>query len=212
MATVRDISTDDFLEQLAAEQPTPGGGSAAAMAGAAGAALISMACRYTVGRDRYRDAEPEATAVLERSEALRSELQALAQDDVDAYGAYAAAQKLPRETDAERAERDAALEAALRRSTEVPLAVVERTAELIELGQRAARVGNPWLISDAAVGAQLALAGCDAAALNVELNVGGLDDAEFARACRERLDAARGDDRLRASVDATVAVVHERRG
>ena len=209
MPDVRSLTLDDFTEQLAAEQPTPGGGSAAAHAGALGAALISMTCRYTVGRDRYQDVQDEIQAVLDRAEALRGELQALVQDDVEAYGGYARAQKLPRDSDEEKAAREEALATAMRASTDVPLAVAERCAELTELALRAARAGNPWLISDAAVGGQFALAGHDAAALNVELNVGGIDDPEYVSACRARLaELGRG---LRARVDETVDTVRSRR-
>jgi len=211
VTSVRALSVDDFVDQLAAEQPTPGGGSAAALAGAAGAALIAMTCRYTAGRERYADSEAEITEVLARAEELRGELQALVQGDVDAYGSYAEAQKLPRETDDEVRAREAALAQAMRASTDVPLEVAERAAELVPLAQRAARAGNPYLISDAAVGAQFALAAFDAAALNVELNVRGSDDPGYAQACRARLEELGGGHRLRRLVDETVAVVDERR-
>jgi formiminotetrahydrofolate cyclodeaminase len=210
MADVRSLTLDDFTEQLAAEQPTPGGGSAAAHAGALGAALISMSCRYTVGREKYAAVETEMRAVLDRAEVLRGELQALVQDDVEAYGSYGTAQKLSKDTDEEKAAREAALAQAMRASTDVPLAVAERCAELTELALRAARDGNPWLISDAAVGGQFALAGFDAAALNVELNLGGIDDAGYVETTRGRLqelDAAA----VRARVDETVETVRSRR-
>ena len=211
MADVRSLTLDDFTEQLAAEQPTPGGGSAAAHAGALGAALISMSCRYTVGREKYAAVEDEMQAVLARAEELRGELQALIQEDVVAYGSYGEASKLPKDTDDEKAARNAAMADAMRASTDVPLAVAERCAELTDLALRAARDGNPWLISDAAVGGQFALAGYDAAALNVELNVGGIDDAEYVEQCRARLQELGGDDRLRARVDETVNTVRSRR-
>ena len=210
MADVRSLTLDDFTEQLAAEQPTPGGGSGAAHVGALGAALISMSCRYTVGREKYAAVEDAMRAVLDRAEVLRGELQALVQDDVEAYGSYGVASKLPKDTDEEKAARDAAMAQAMRASTDVPLAVAERCAELTELALRAARDGNPWLISDAAVGGQFALAGFDAAALNVELNLGGIDDGEYVTATRDRLEALDAAA-LRARVDETVNTVRERR-
>ena len=206
---VRSLPIDDFVEHLAAEQPTPGGGSAAAFAGATGAALVSMTCRYTVGRERYRDVEQEMAAVLERSEELRGELQALVQDDVEAYGSYAEAQSLPRGSEDETRARHDALAAAMRASTDAPLAVAERSAELIDLALRAARAGNPWLISDAAVGAQFALTGYKAAALNVELNLTSVDDPNYVEECNARL-AQLGGQRLHARVDETVATVRSR--
>jgi methenyltetrahydrofolate cyclohydrolase len=210
---IGDLSVREFGERLASNAPTPGGGSAAALGGALGAGLVSMVCNFTVGRERYADVEEEMQAVLRRSEALRAELEQAVEDDVAAYGGYSAASKLPRETDEERAARDAALDAALRESTLVPLAVAERCAELLELTLRAAEVGNRFLISDAAVGAELAAAGRASAELNVRLNVSGIDDAAFAEHVQSRLDAVR--ERVGAGrelVARTVAVVEERAG
>src|SRR5437588_2768576 len=152
---VGDLSVHEFSRQLAAGQPTPGGGSAAALVGALGAGLVSMVCNYTVGREQYADVDAEMRGVLARAEELRGQLERAVEDDVAAYGSYSDAQKLPRETDDEKAARDAALDAALRESTLVPLAVAER-CEVLELALRAAELGNRFLISDAAVGAELA--------------------------------------------------------
>jgi formiminotetrahydrofolate cyclodeaminase len=132
------------------------------------------------------------------------------EEDVAAYGGYGEASKLPRETDEEQRARAAALDAALRESTLVPLGVAERCAELLELAVRAAELGNRFLISDAAVGAELAAAGRASAELNVRLNLGGIDDAEFAGACRQRLDAIAERVGARELVERCTAVVEER--
>jgi formiminotetrahydrofolate cyclodeaminase len=207
------LSVREFGERLASNAPTPGGGSAAALGGALGAALVSMVCNFTVGREKYADVEEDMQGVLRRSEELRLQLEQAVEDDVAAYGGYSEASKLPRETDEQRAARDAALDAALRESTLVPLGVAERCAELLELALRAAELGNRFLISDAAVGAELAAAGRASAELNVRLNVGGIDDEAFGAGVRSRLEAirARAGD-ARELVDRTVAVVEERAG
>src|SRR4051812_6618145 len=207
------LSVREFGERLASNAPTPGGGSAAALGGALGAGLVSMVCNFTVGREKYAAVEEEMQAVLRRSEELRLQLEQAVEDDVAAYGGYSEAAKLPRETDEERAARAGALDAALRESTLVPLGVAERCAELLELALRAAELGNPFLISDAAVGAEMAAAARASAELNVRLNVGGIDDASFADGVRSRLEAirARAGD-ARELVDRTVAVVEERAG
>ncbi|MEA2374912.1 MAG: methenyltetrahydrofolate cyclohydrolase [Thermoleophilaceae bacterium] len=184
-----DLSVRDFSAQLAAKQPTPGGGSAAALAGALGAGLVSMVCNYTVGRDKFADVEYELQGVLARSEALRAELEQAVEDDIAAYGGYGQASALPKDTEEQQRARAEALQAALRDSTSVPLAVAERCAELLELAVQAAELGNPFLISDAAVGAELAAAALNSAALNVRLNVGGIEDEAFRVAAQERLDA-----------------------
>jgi formiminotetrahydrofolate cyclodeaminase len=210
---IGDLSVSEFGERLASAQPTPGGGSAAALGGALGAGLVSMVCNFTVGRDKYADVEEEMQAVLRRSEELRLQLEQAVEDDVAAYGGYSEASKLPRESEEEQRVRSAALDAALRESTLVPLGVAERCAELLELALRAAELGNPFLISDAAVGAELAAAARASAELNVRLNVGGISDPAFADGVRSRLEAlrARAGD-ARELVDRTVAVVEERAG
>ena len=201
---VTSLPVHEFLEGLAAKQPTPGGGSAAALAGALGAGLVSMVCRYTVGRKRFADVEEAVQRVLARSEELRGELEVAVEDDVLAYGGYADAQAMPRETEDESRAREEALQTALRASTVVPLRVAERSAELLELAVEAAELGNPYLISDAAVGAELA------AELNVRLNLGGVEDAEFVRGSRERLEETRARAVGRELVDRATRIVHER--
>lgn len=207
---VTGLSVGEFSEQLAAKQPTPGGGSAAALAGALGAGLVSMVCNYTVGREKYAGVEEEMQGVLARAEKLRSQLEQAVEDDVEAYGGYGRASGLPKDTDEQRHERSQALQAALRDSASVPLAVAESCGQLLPLALRAAELGNPFLISDAAVGAELAAAARASAELNVRLNLGGIEDAQFVAAARERLDAldAGGDGRELAA--RVTAVVEER--
>jgi formiminotetrahydrofolate cyclodeaminase len=209
---VGDLSVREFSERLASNDPTPGGGSAAALAGALGAGLVSMVCNFTVGREKYADVDEEMRAVLARSEELRRELERAADDDVTAYGSYSEAQRMARDSDEERAVRDAALDAALRESTLVPLGVAERCAEVLELAVRAAELGNRFLISDAAVGAEVAAAGGSSAALNVRLNLGGIDDQAFADGVRERLRAAEERAGGRSLVERAAAVVERRAG
>src|SRR5438067_8843546 len=114
---VTPLPVHEFVEGLAAKQPTPGGGSAAALAGALGAGLVSMVCRYTVGRERYADVEDAMQRVLARSESLREALEEAVEADVAAYGSYSEAQSMPKETDEEQRERHTAQQAALRKST-----------------------------------------------------------------------------------------------
>ena len=211
-AAVTDLSVRDFSERLASREPTPGGGSAAALAGALGAGLVSMVCNFTVGREKYADVEERMQAVLARSEELRRELEQAVEDDVAAYGSYSEAQRMPRESEDEQSAREAALDAALRESTVVPLGVAERCAELLSLAVQAAELGNRFLISDAAVGAELAAAALSSAELNVRLNLGGIEDEEFARGVRERLDAVSEGAGGRELVERAAAIVRERAG
>jgi formiminotetrahydrofolate cyclodeaminase len=203
-----DLSVGVFLDRLAAETPTPGGGSAAALAGALAAALVSMVCRYTLGRERFQDVQETISRVLERAEQLRAELTQDIQRDIDAYGSYARAVSLPRGTPEERRTRSEALQAALRASTEVPLDVAARCPALLRLAADAAAIGNPNLISDAAVAAELAEAARRSAALNVRLNLRGIKDAAFVEWCTQRL--AEIEQQANALRDRAVDTVLER--
>jgi methenyltetrahydrofolate cyclohydrolase len=208
--SVIDSTAREFLDGLASKAPTPGGGSAAALAAALGAGLVSMVCQFTVGREKYAEVEDDMQRVLARSEELRAELQAAVDADVAAYGSYSQASSMPRESDTEKGERAAALQAALRESTEVPLGVAERCAELLELAVEAAENGNVYLISDAAVGAEMAAAARASAELNVRLNAGGLEDRDYARACEERLAALEARAPGRELAERATRVVEER--
>jgi formiminotetrahydrofolate cyclodeaminase len=148
--------------------------------------------------------------VLARSEELRAELGRAVQEDVDAYGSYSRATALPRDSDDEKAARAEALQAALRESTSVPLGVAERCVELLELAVEAAEKGNVYLISDAAVGAEMAAAARASAELNVRLNAGGLEDRDYARACEERLAELEQRAPGRELVERATRIVEER--
>lgn len=205
-----DLSAREFLDELASKAPTPGGGSAAALGGALGAGLVSMVCQFTVGREKYADVDADMQRVHGRSEELRAELQAAVDADVAAYGSYSQATSMPKETEDEKAARGAALQDALRESTEVPLGVAERCVELLELAVEAAEKGNVYLISDAAVGAEMAAAARASAELNVRLNAGGLKDRDYARACEDRLTALAERAPGRELAERTTRVVEER--
>ena len=128
-----DVPVTSFLDALASGAPTPGGGGAAALSGAMAAALVSMVCNLTIGRQRYAEAEAEMRQVLARSEMLRDELQQLAEDDVVAFNRLSAAYKLPRVTESDTAIRRDAIQAALRRATDVPLRTARAAAAILPL-------------------------------------------------------------------------------
>src|ERR687896_2503799 len=116
MPSASESTVREFLDGLASKEPTPGGGSAAALAGALGAGLVSMVCQFTVGREKYAEVEEDMQRVLARSEELRAELQAAVDADIAAYGSYSRASGMPRESDDEKRARDEALQGALRES------------------------------------------------------------------------------------------------
>lgn len=172
----------DFLDDLAAGTAAPGGGAAAAYAGAMAAALVSMVARLTVGRRKYAGVEPQMQAVLESAEKLRSELTAAAIEDAAAFREWMAAARLPKSSPEEIDARDEALEAATHHVTEVPLRVARAAVAALGLVTVAAQHGNRNAISDAGSAAHLARAALGGAALNVRANAGLAADREAAQA------------------------------
>ena len=151
-----ETSLAHYLDALAADASIPGGGGAAAVAGALAAALLSMVSRFTLGRTRYRESWPHIEPLLAESEGLRRTLLEAADDDARAYGAVAAAMRLPRATGSQRRERRVVLQAALRGAAAVPLETAQAARRTLDLAATAAEYGNPNLVSDAGVAAALA--------------------------------------------------------
>lgn len=170
-----------FLDDLASERSTPGGGGAAAISGAMGAALVSMVCNLTIGKPKYVEVEAELKEVLAKSENLRAELTKAIGDDVKAFDAVMGAYGLPKgETDEEKAARTAKIQAALKEATDVPLECARLCAEVVKLSAVVAHKGNLNVISDAGVAVQSAYAGLMSAALNVRVNAKSIKDRDFA--------------------------------
>jgi methenyltetrahydrofolate cyclohydrolase len=184
---IADQPIGRFLDELASAAPTPGGGGAAAIMGAMGAALASMVCNLTIGKKDYESVEAPVREALARSEALRQRLTSMIADDVQAFDALMAAYKLPRASDDEKRARTEAIQQALKLATDVPLACAAACAEVIEVTQRVALIGSKAVISDAGVATLAAHAGLCSAALNVDINVPSIKDAEFVRTRRARL-------------------------
>ncbi|MGA7545450.1 MAG: cyclodeaminase/cyclohydrolase family protein, partial [Methyloceanibacter sp.] len=151
MAAITDSTIEKFLDDLASQSATPGGGSAAAIMGAKGAALVSMVCNLTIGKKKYAEVEDEMKGVLAKSEELRRALIGMVQDDVKAFDQVMGAFGMAKETDAEKAKRAEAIQAALKQATEVPLKCARAARAVIELGAKAAEKGNLNVISDAGV-------------------------------------------------------------
>jgi methenyltetrahydrofolate cyclohydrolase len=182
-------SVEEFLGSLASAAPTPGGGSAAAISGAMGAALVSMVCNVTLGKKGYEAAEPDMRAVGAEAERLRLRLTEMVAQDVAAFDSLMAAYKLPKTTEEEKARRGAAIQSSLRRATEVPLCCARACAEVIALARRASEKGYLGVISDGGVGVLAAFTGLRSAALNVYINAPSLKDRAFAEQSVQEIDA-----------------------
>lgn len=177
---IKDQSVTEFLDNLASAASTPGGGSAAAILGAMGAALTSMVCNLTIGKKGYEEVSDDLKKVLADAEAVRHQLVDMIQDDVNAFDGVMAAYGMPKETDEEKAARSAEIQAALKTATAVPLACARACEQALVLAGPTAELGNKNVISDAGVAVMAAYAGLMSAALNVYINVGAIKDTEFA--------------------------------
>lgn len=190
-----------YLDALASDAPTPGGGAVAALAGATGAALISMVCNLTIGRTGYEEAEERMRGVLDEAEASRTALLDLADRDAAAFGAVMAAFTMPKETDAERAVRSQAIQEGYSAAAEVPLDIARRAAELMELAREVTEIGNANAASDGACAAQALSAAVWSATYNVEINAAALKDPAKALTLRDEVSALRAH--AEALLDAT---------
>ena len=179
-----------YLDDLASAQPTPGGGSTAALSGAMGAALASMVCRITLGKESYADVKQEIEELLTRTESLRSRFQQLMQEDIEAYGRLSASYKLPHATSEEREYRADMIQKQLVGAALVPLEVAECAAELIKLCQRIAEIGSITVLSDVATGAILASCSGKGAAFMVRINLRSIKNGTLAVELENRLNTA----------------------
>jgi len=177
----------DFLDRLAAGTATPGGGAAAAYAGAMAAGLVSMVAQLTVGKKKYAGVESQMRAIADNAEPLRQALTAAVKDDSNAFDAVMDAYRLPKDTAQQQAARQGTIEAAYIRAAEVPLGVARGAVAVLELAAQTAEHGNVNALSDSGSAANLALAALKCAALNVRANAGVVQDQAQAGAWLEAL-------------------------
>ncbi len=205
MSNIERQSIELFLEALASKSATPGGGSAAALVGAQGAALVSMVCNLTIGKSKFAEVEAELKDVLEQAEAIRSQLTGLIQADIDVFNRLMSKYSLPKESDDEKAIRTAAIQEVLKDATEVPMQCVHACADVIRLSKIAAELGNPSAVSDAGAAVMAAYGGLKSSALNVYINVRSLKDNAYADAKLLELEqASEGIEELVDSIYQTV--------
>jgi glutamate formiminotransferase/formiminotetrahydrofolate cyclodeaminase len=164
-----------FVDVLSQDSAAPGGGSVAALAGALSAALSSMVASLTFAKLGMEGSRPTMEAAGRDAQSLKDWFLAAVDRDTDAFNGVIAAIRFPRSTDEERAIRETAMAAANLDATVVPLEVLERSIEALELALVAARDGNPNSVTDAGVAGACAVAAAEGASLNVRINLDGLD-------------------------------------
>lgn len=181
------VHSAGFLDALAAGTPTPGGGSAAAYSGAAGAALVAMVARLTIGKSKYAQVEDRMEIILERAEELRAELTEAIQQDATAFNKVMAAFRMSKDNPKQKSERDLEIQVATIGAAQVPLDVAGMAVEVIELALEVVEKGNSNAISDGASGAALARAALTSAGYNVRINTLGLSDRQVAEQMEQQL-------------------------
>jgi formiminotetrahydrofolate cyclodeaminase len=185
---LEDKSIHDFIGELAASSATPGGGTAAALAGAMGAALIGMVCKLTVNKKEFADVAEELRGVIEETEMRCRQLTDLADADSRAFDQVMAAYRLPKAAPEEQDSRRRAIQDALRHAAQVPLDTAIACVAVVKLAHQVVSKINPGAMSDAAAAALLAEAGLRAAQLNVMINLSSIKDTDFVQEKREVLE------------------------
>ncbi len=185
---MKDQQIGSWLDELASPAPTPGGGSAAALLAATGAALVEMVCNLTIGKPGYAEHEEQLRTALLSAAELRGRAVELAEADSAAFGAVSQAYKLPKDTETGRLARAEAIQAALIGAAEVPIRTAQVAAEVIHLAYRIQAGANVNVLSDVAVAAASAKAALDSAAVNVEINLASIQDEARGAVLRAELD------------------------
>ena len=178
MERLTDLSLGAFSDRLASQAPVPGGGGAAALAGALGTALCEMAGNLTLGRTQYAAVEADVRRMLDQAEELRLRLISLVEEDAEGFRPLAEAYSIPKDAP----ERAARLEAATLKAMEAPLAVMRSVAAAIALTEEMLEKGNRQLVSDVGCAALLCQAALECAAMNVLVNTRTLPKAAAAPA------------------------------
>jgi formiminotetrahydrofolate cyclodeaminase len=171
-----EMEVTRFLDRLASKSPTPGGGGASALAGALGIALGNMTGSLTVGKPKYASVEDEILKVNKRSEELRNELYALIERDAQAFMPVSKAYGISKDDPM----RDEVMEEALKGAAEVPLEIMRKCCEALEMINVYAHKGSLIAVSDAGCAAAICKSALESAALNVYVNTKSMKDREYA--------------------------------
>ena len=193
----KDISCEQYLEELASKAPVPGGGGTAALCGALGCALGTMVGSLTVGKKAYAENEPEILRLMERTEEARRALTLLIDRDPEVFEPLSRAYKMPSATEEEKREKDETLQRCIEDAMQVPMDIFDCCGKIMDCFAVYAEKGSSLAVSDAACGAALCRAAMESAALNIYVNTRFLKDAQRAERINasysERLEAAKAE-------------------
>ena len=180
---------EEFVDVLASKAPVPGGGGASALVGAIGMALGNMVGSLTVGKKKYADVEAEMYELKAKCDKLQKELLELVEKDAEVFEPLSKAYGMPRTTEEEKAEKARVMEIVLKDACSVPMEIMEKCCEAIEVIKEFAAKGSALAISDAGVGAAFCKAALKGASLNVYINTKSMANKEYAAELNEKADA-----------------------
>mgnify|MGYP000064532007 CR=1 FL=1 len=183
-------TTAEFLAQSASSAPTPGGGSVSAYVGALGASMVCMVANLTVGKEKYKDVEPQVKEILAKGEKLLADLKNGLTQDIEEFSNFMAVLKLPKDTEEQKAARATKMQEVLVSATNTPLGIAQNCFAVLELAHELAPIGNKGAISDVGVAAYLAESALKAAMFSVDINLPQVKDTEYTEKVkkeRERL-------------------------
>ena len=181
-----EMTLTGFVDTAASDAPAPGGGSVSALEGALGAALTSMVCALTLGKKKYADVQDLAASTEKQALALKDRYLDIIDRDTEAFNAVSAVFSMPKETDADKAARKAAMQAALKLCTATPMEMMELAVETLRMIDTVSGKLNASAASDLGCAILAMKSAIQGAWLNVLINVGGIDDAAFAQEAREK--------------------------
>ena len=181
------LSVREFITELSSGNPTPGGGSVAALCGALGAALSAMVANLTVDREKYEQTWKSMEEVKKAAGDLSARFLELMQEDSDTYQKVITAFELSKETEEQNASREAAIEEAMKQAAVVPLETLRASEKLIRAARDVVRGGNPNAITDAAAAVQLANTTAVVASYNVQINISRIKDQAFVAKCEKEV-------------------------
>ena len=179
----------EFVEVLASKAPVPGGGGASALVGAVGTALGNMVGSLTVGKKKYADVEDEMYELKAKCDQLQKDFLRLIERDAEVFEPLSKAYGMPKETEEEKAEKARVMEIVLKDACSVPMEIMEKCCEAIELIVEFGAKGSKLAISDAGVGAAFCKAALQGASLNVYINTKSMADREYAEELNRKADA-----------------------
>ena len=179
----------DFLAVLSSKAPVPGGGGASALAGALGNALGQMVANLTIGKKKYAEVEEEIKGLLETMEGLQAEFIRLADRDAEVFAPLAQCYSMPSGTEEEKAKKARVMEARLLDASYVPLDIMKRAVEMLDILEMLAQKGSRRAVSDVGVGVQFIRTALLGAVMNVYINTKAMKNREKAEEINREAEA-----------------------